>query len=354
MASKQPSTTTQISKVELPKWVEQASEENFRFAQQIANKPYNPYTGQTVADQSKTTTDAYNYFKNNLSAGQSDIDKASGLFGKAGQGILGLDRSAYMNPFIDEVESKALSALDKQRVQALMGNADAATAAKAFGGSRHGVVDAITNAETAEKAGLLSSNLRKDAFDTASGLMQGDIQSMLSSGQGLLSSGAAAQDARNKNFASLLGIGQSEQEQAQRKLDDQYNRWQEAENYDVERLNILLSALGMSPYGKSESTVKETKGGSSGMDFGSLGLGLLSIFMGMSDERQKTDIKKVGVNKETGIPIYSYRYKGDPKTYPKVVGPMAQDVEKVFPDAVAEIDGVKMVDKRVLGALSHA
>ena len=60
------------------------------------------------------------------------------------------------------------------------------------------------------------------------------------------------------------------------------------------------------------------------------GLGPLA-FSVASDEELKTDIKKLGKDEDTGLDIYSYRYKGDPKHYPKVVGPMAQDIEKNYP-----------------------
>ena len=57
-----------------------------------------------------------------------------------------------------------------------------------------------------------------------------------------------------------------------------------------------------------------------------------------------------------GVPIHAYRYKGDPKTYPKVVGPMAEDVAKKFgPGSVAKIPGSggKMaVHPAVMGALA--
>ena len=48
----------------------------------------------------------------------------------------------------------------------------------------------------------------------------------------------------------------------------------------------------------------------------------------------KTDITKLGKDPKTGLDMHAFRYKGDPKTYPKVVGPMAQDVQKIAPDAV--------------------
>jgi Chaperone of endosialidase len=60
----------------------------------------------------------------------------------------------------------------------------------------------------------------------------------------------------------------------------------------------------------------------------------------LSDERMKDDIKKVGELFD-GQPIYRFRYKGLPKVH---VGLMAQDVERVRPDAVTEYDGIKFVN----------
>jgi hypothetical protein len=61
------------------------------------------------------------------------------------------------------------------------------------------------------------------------------------------------------------------------------------------------------------------------------------------------------VHAPTKLPIYAYRYKGDPKTYPKVVGPMAEDVGKTFgPGSVAPIPGSGgklAVHPAIMGAL---
>lgn len=60
----------------------------------------------------------------------------------------------------------------------------------------------------------------------------------------------------------------------------------------------------------------------------------------MSDRRLKTDIKRVGTT-DSGLPVYTYKYKGDNTTQ---MGVMAQDVEKVNPEAVAEFNGFKAVN----------
>lgn len=368
--SKQPAVTTQIQKVELPAWVERASQSNYDLAQRIADKPYQAYEGQTVAGTTQTTRDAWDYILNNLNAGQGDYDasrgaiaQATGLFNKASGGINSLNRSDYENPYINDVVNAALGDLDKSRTQALMANADAATAAKAFGGDRHAVVDAITNSETAQKAGTLSAGLRADAFNQATSTMQGDLDRMLASGQGILSTGDrykalgdAAVTNRDTNYKNMLGVGAQQQEQAQRGLDDAYSRWSDRQNYDTERLNLLLASLGMSPYGKTTTGTTTQQGGSSGgTNWGQVagGVGSLLGAIIMSDRDEKTDIKKLGDDPTTGVPLYAYRYKGDPKSYPKVVGPMAQDLEKAFPGSTRRVNGTLTVDRsKISGVLA--
>jgi hypothetical protein len=59
-----------------------------------------------------------------------------------------------------------------------------------------------------------------------------------------------------------------------------------------------------------------------------------------SDRRVKTNIKVVGKT-DSGLPVYTYQYKGQNVTQ---MGVMAQDVEMVNPEAVVEINGIKHVD----------
>lgn len=79
-------------------------------------------------------------------------------------------------------------------------------------------------------------------------------------------------------------------------------------------------------------------GGMQGVGMGSqIGSGIGGLF---SDRRLKTDIKLIGTA-DNGLPIYSYRYIAGG---PQQIGHIAQDVEKVFPNAVSEHGGYKVVD----------
>lgn len=82
--------------------------------------------------------------------------------------------------------------------------------------------------------------------------------------------------------------------------------------------------------------------------------GGLSLLGGLSDRRAKTDIELLGKEPTTELPIYAYRYKNDPKTFPKIVGPMAQDIEKRRPDLVREIGGHKIISGNWLTEMARA
>jgi len=73
----------------------------------------------------------------------------------------------------------------------------------------------------------------------------------------------------------------------------------------------------------------------------------------MSDRNVKENIDPLGTvfsDKGDKLPIYQYSYKDDPAST-RHVGPMAQDVEKVDPDAVREIGGVKHIDLNRMGSI---
>lgn len=70
----------------------------------------------------------------------------------------------------------------------------------------------------------------------------------------------------------------------------------------------------------------------------------------LSDERIKHDIEDTGEETEDGIPIKAFRYDWEGDETPKHVGVMAQEAEKVRPDAVATLrGGVKAVNYAKIG-----
>ena len=137
-------------------------------------------------------------------------------------------------------------------------------------------------------------------------------------------------------------------------------------NQPLNELNALLGQSQLANPGQASSATPQTS--VAGVDYSGLvqqnyqnqlqasqaGLGGLFGLAGtlggaaikagvFSDERLKTDIEHVGYL-NNGLPVYCYRYKAGG---PMHIGVMAQDVEKVNPDAVMEHEsGFLMVDYR--------
>jgi hypothetical protein len=72
-----------------------------------------------------------------------------------------------------------------------------------------------------------------------------------------------------------------------------------------------------------------------------------------SDEDAKTDIQEVGKDPKTGLTMHAFRYKGDPKNTPKVVGPMAQEVEKKYPGSTVNMGGGRVIKPDAVQALGR-
>jgi hypothetical protein len=150
-------------------------------------------------------------------------------------------------------------------------------------------------------------------------------------------------------WQNVMGMGQAGQAQ------DAYTQAQKMAPLDL-LSRTGLGVLSLAPGGVTDSsgsssgsgtTYGYSMPGSSGNSLLGAGLGLASLAAqayASSDRRDKTDIKKLGIDPLTGLPMYAYRYKSDPKTYPKVVGPMAQDMEaRDGAWHVREIGGHKVV-----------
>lgn len=89
------------------------------------------------------------------------------------------DMAAYMNPYTNQVVDAAMADLSRQRDLTLQENQAAAAAAGAFGGSRHGVLEAETNRNYFDVAGQQAAELRDQAFRTGAGLAQSDMDRQL-------------------------------------------------------------------------------------------------------------------------------------------------------------------------------
>lgn len=390
---------TITSETKLPDWIEDFAKSGLQQAKTVASELTPPYQGEQVAPINATQQTALDAASANLGstnpAFQTAMGGAQGVMGYSpeqvqAQSFLQGDIGQYMSPYTSQVEQYAMQQLDDQRLRALNQTADQSRAAGAFGGSRHGVMEGVVNTEAAKQAGMLSAQLRDQAYRQGLAAMESDfgrnMQAQLANqaaglqGAGLNLQGAATygdlarvgQDAYLKSIAGAQGAGNFQQAMAQLGLDTDMQKYYAMRNYPIEQLDLQLNALGMTPYGSSTTQTTPMSGsplmgglggalagaqlGSMipfvGTGIGAAAGGILGLGSALSDEDEKTNKQLLGRDPVTGMKIYAYDYKHDVRQAkldgtpmpPKRVGPMAREAEEKGYARTANIGGKKVMN----------
>ena len=113
----------------------------------------------------------------------------------------------FMNPYENEVVQRALadvgSSLETQRLR----DRQAATAARAFGGSRQGVVESLTNAAAIKQAADTAAQLRFGGYGQSAELAKFAKGANISGGQTVMGLGGARQALEQAQLDALRNIG---------------------------------------------------------------------------------------------------------------------------------------------------
>ena len=360
-------TSNQVNQI--PAWMTQAGQQNYAYAQNVAQQPLQQYQGQMVASVSPQMQQAWDVAANSGNVGADQFNAAtSGYLGALGQSptsvtagqISNTNLQPYMDPYTQSVINATMPIMQQANALSQNQQADAAASANAFGGSRQGIQQGVAQAQGAMNIGQMVAQLNNQNFQQAQAAATGDINRTLTAdtsnqqanqakinsdiiaSQGLTNTGDSMNKSNVANFDMLQSAGAGQEMQQQNQINAQMAKFNQAFNYPQQQLGVLESSLGMTPHDTSTSGQSNTTT-TTPTDWASILANTASAagsIYGMmpSDRRLKKDVEKVGKD-PVGVPSYAFRYKGaDPKS-PKIVGPMAQDVQKVAPEAVGELPG---------------
>lgn len=97
----------------------------------------------------------------------------------SGYGSNQVDRSYYMNPYMQQVGDVAERDMVRANEQQRMRDTDRAAGSGAYGGSRHGIVDAERNRNLERNLGDMRSKILGEGYDRASSLITQDLDRRL-------------------------------------------------------------------------------------------------------------------------------------------------------------------------------
>lgn len=319
----------------------------------IANQPYLPYTGPQVAGFNPDQLTGFDTTRSNFmrSLTADPRTKLNQLMTGSAPSFLTGDISGYMNPYTQNVVDTTLTDINKMREMALNRDADRAIASNAFGGSRQGVLESLTNQAAIEQAAKTGAALRSQGYRDAANLMQTDLDRAFRNKffQGDIA-GNILQDQASQ-LGNLFNIGQMQHGLQQTGIDKAVGQYQDAIGYGPRQLGLLSQAAGLIP---QQSTTTQTGRQETGAgDILGKGAELLGTWLILqSDSRLKEDIKSVGKTK-SGINLYKWSWNNIAKKLgidnQPTIGVIAQEVMLSHPQSVVVgDDGYLMVNYREL------
>jgi O-acetylhomoserine/O-acetylserine sulfhydrylase-like pyridoxal-dependent enzyme len=172
--------------------------------------------------------------------------QSSNLFNQAAAGP---NINQFMNPYTNQVINRSMADLERQRRTQINSTGADATAAGAFGGSRHGVAEAQTNLGFGQMGAQMASGLRQQGFDTALQAAQ-DNQRMQSdlSQQGF----NFGQSINNQQFQQ----GQQQQMLNQQLIDAARGQYGGFTSNPQNALATILSSMGYMPNQSTQSSTQ--------------------------------------------------------------------------------------------------
>ena len=165
----------------------------------------------------------------------------------------------FMNPYTRQVTQNTLADLERQRQMQMNTLGAQASGARAFGGSRHGVAEALTNEAFARQGAQAFGNLQQQGFNTAlqaaqaqQGRQMAGAAQLGQLGQQAFGTGQAIQQQQAQQGLLQQGIQQALIDAAKQ----QYAGYTGA---PTAALNAPLAALGVTPV--PQSTTNSMKPG---------------------------------------------------------------------------------------------
>ena len=158
-----------------------------------------------------------------------------------------LNVGAFNNPYQQQVIDNTAQDIERQRQMAINNLGAQAQGAGAYGGSRQGVAEGVTNAEFGRMAANQLGNMRMQGYNTAMANAMADRSARLGAASQL---GGMANQAFNTGRVlnqDMLNQGLLQQSLQQALIDVARNDFANYANAPMNSLNVPLAALGASP-----------------------------------------------------------------------------------------------------------
>jgi len=232
------------------------------------------YPMPQAGGNSPTNAAAPNAFATSSGALNEGVDTLSRV---ANPFAVNMTMNQFMNPYRASVIDNAVGRLEDARSRELNDIEGQAFGAKAFGGSRHGVVDAYTRDNYSRNRDELVSRLLQEGFDTTANLSLGALGQQESAGRGLVDASGSAFNLGQGALNMQQQAGGQIQNLVQNLLAQASGQTDAFINYPQTSLGTALAGVQGNPLAAQTTTTQSYNPGL--FDYLSFGAGLVGSGM---------------------------------------------------------------------------
>lgn len=258
--------------------------------------------------------------------GNFNVNQASaGALQQAMQGTQQATYAPNMNPYTRMVTGQALSDLERQRQMQQNTIGAQASSAGAFGGSRHGVAEALTNEAFARQGAQTFGNLQQQGFLNQQQAQLAGAAQMGQLGQQAFNTGQAIQQQQMQQGLMQQGMQQA-------LIDAAKAQFAGYAGAPSAALQLPIAALGSTP--TPQTTTKSSNPGL--FDY----LSLAATAAAASDKRLKTNVRPL--DRVGNVSFYSWDWNDEGKKIADPAQPtfgvMADELQETHPHLVERGD----------------
>lgn len=238
--------TVTSSTAQYPEWLTQALMGLTNAAGSVAQQPYNPFPGPTVAAPSAQTLQAQQLAGQNVGSWQPALNQAQALTQAGSAPITSGDVSTFLNPYQNYVTGALNTNLQQNILPGIQdkfvgaGQSRSPQEAQVTGQAVYGTQQAAGQALAGGYQGALNS-------------LQQERQQQLGAGAQLGQLGALGSQLGTADVGSLAAAGSAQDQYAQQNINSALNQFQQQQQYPYQQLGFLSDILNRVPQGAPQA-----------------------------------------------------------------------------------------------------
>jgi len=253
-------------------------------AEQVANQPFQAYTGTLTAPMSGNQQQANTMAANVANQGQAQQDNAAAtglISGVANNGWNAQTAQTYMNPYVQDVNNAATAAANKSYLQNLAQVQTGEAGSGAFGNSRTAIQEGELAGQNQMNVASLTATNNANAYNSAVQTWQADNNTKLQAANAYENAGNDVTNMNSQQISDLLKTGGVAQVISQTGLNNQYNQFLRQQGWSAQQLGSLISAVGTAKGGGGTQQTQAVQSNTANQLLG-LGSTIAGLFGGSS------------------------------------------------------------------------